>query len=351
MISPLRRSLPFPVAISLLVLQAAAIAQGMPGPAAEVQKLAPLIGNWEGTGEATFGPGAPPTKWSARGTYRWALGGHFVREDFELSFEGMGPMLFRSYMGWDAEGQRYVNAMASNGGEARLHTMTLLPDGTMLQVMLQVQEGVPYAERSLFQVDGDKLKHAVDLLMMAGRSTTVVDGFFTRGGKGFDGAMDAGAFLDKPPAALVARLARGKGSYAVDGEVVMAPGQPALKLHGTDVLHSVWGGGVVIVESTGGAEGMPGQYESIVLWGHDELRRCLVGVYVSSTGQVGAMDGRYLDDGKLIATSTGTMRGAPSVGRMVMEFDANGASTKAIGHSLLGASEPFVSFRATYAKK
>jgi hypothetical protein len=216
--------------------------QGPPAPAPELQKLAPLLGNWHGTGTANLA--ATPTKWSARGTYRWGLDGHFLQEDFELSFEGRpAPLVFRAWLGWDRENKRFVNALANSAGEVALHEMTLLPDGTMVMLMLQHEGGTPYAERSLFKVDGDKLVHSIDLLLPQGASKSVVDGFFERGGDGFDGAFDLAPFAQKADPMIV-RLGRCAGSYDLAGEVLMAPGAPLLKIHGVDTVRTTatWSG-------------------------------------------------------------------------------------------------------------
>ncbi len=333
------------------VLATLAVAQGgPPGPAAELQKLAPLVGNWGGTGTATFGPGAPPTKWEARGTYRWCLDGNFLQEDFEIVFAGQSaPMLFRTYLGWDRENQRYVAATANNSGDVRLHEVTVLPDGTLMQLMMQSEHGQPNAERSLLKVVGDTMTHSIDLLLMSGPSLSVVDGTFHRGGKGFDGAMEGAAFAGAAADPAIARLGRSAGIYQVHGEMIM-PGMPAMTIQGTDTARACWGGTVVHVHTDGSAEGMPGDYHGDVLWGHDAARHCLVGVFVSNMGEVSAMDG-YWRGSHLVCTSSGLMMGEPTVQRMVMDFDDQGATTKAVAHSIAGTAAPLQAFQATYKKQ
>jgi len=326
--------------------------QGPPAPAPELQKLAPLLGNWHGTGTANLAA-ATPTKWSARGTYRWCLDGHFLQEDFELSFEGRPvPLVFRAWLGWDRENRRYVNALANSSGEVALHPMTLQPDGTMVMLMLQAENGVPYAERSLFKVEGDKLVHSIDLLLPQGASKSVVDGFFTRGGDGFDGAFDGAPFAQHAdPMMMIGRLGRSAGTYDLAGEVLMAPGAPMLKIHGKDTVRTLWQGAVVHMHSDGGAEGTPGEYHSDLVWGFDSLRKSLRGVYVSNTGAVGVMDGEFADDGSFVATTAGRQQGKPMAQRMIMQFDAKGAIVRGSGHTLLGTAAPIESYRGTYTRQ
>lgn len=340
------------LAASALLLSPVVAQEGPPGPAPELQKFAPLIGNWAGSGDATFGPGAPPTKWDAHGTYRWCLDGHWVQEDFAITFAGMpAPMVLRSYLGWDRENQRYVYATAGNMGQVRLNEIALMPDGTMAQVTLQNQEGMPYAERSLFKVDGDKLLHSVDLLMPEGPSMTIVDGHFTRTDKSFDGRWDEKPFMGVTAAAPVQQLARCAGAYDLTGEFVMAPGAPAVRIKGTDTFRAVFGGTVLYGSTMGTAEGLPGEYHGEVFWGYDAPRKCLVAVYVSNMGEVMTMDAWFGKDGALLSTSHGTMQGEPMVQRMVMEMDADGRPLRTRSDSIVGSKPPFESFRATYTRK
>ncbi len=313
---------------SLVVSMPLALAQeGPPAPAPELQQLAPLIGNWAGGGTATFLPGAPPTKWQTRGSYRWCLDNHFVQEDFEITFEGSpAPMVIRGYPGWDREQQRYVNASVNNGGEVTLHEMNLLPDGTLLQFMQPNQEGVPHAQRSLFKVTGDTMTHSIDILMTTGPSLQIVDGKFTRTDKALDGRLDGKAFEGAAPGEAMGKFARMAGVYEVKGTMVMAPDQPPMAIKGQDTFRSVFGGTVAHGHTDGTAEGMPGEYHSEVFWGFDPQRHCVVSVYVSNMGEM-------------------------MVQRMIMEFDAKGGLLSAVSHSILGKAPPFESFRASYTRK
>lgn len=336
----------------VLLLGALAFAQeGMPTPAPELKKLAPLVGNWAGSGTMSEPSGAV-TKWTAVGTYGWCLDGHFLQEDMQISFAGMeAPLVMRGYVGWDRENKRYVSATVNNGGEARMQELHLLPDGTQLQMAVHDQQGVPYAQRSLLKLDGDTLTHTIDMLMANGASMTIVDGKFTRGDKAFGGAFDGPVWMGTKPHESITRLVRSAGAYDVQGQMVMMPGQPAARISGTDTFQPVFGGLVLHGRTEGEAEGMPGKYLGDVFWAHDARRDCLVGIYVSNMGEVMAMESRWSPDGKLVTTSSALFMGQPAVQRMVMEFDATGAAKAAHNHSIVGTEPPFESFRATYTRK
>lgn len=349
---PKHRPRPFVPFVLAFTLSPLVAQEGPPKPAPEVQKFAPMLGNWQGTGDATFGPGTPPVKWTAHGTYRWCLDGHWLQEDFRLTFEGApNPLVLRSYYGWDRESQRHVALLASNNGQVHLNEVVFLPDGTMLQITHMHQEGLPYSERSRFKVDGDKLTHSIDLLMPEGPSLTIVDGRFTRADKAFDGAWETKPFEDVAPTAAMVQFGKSAGEYRLAAEYVMVPGAPAVKITGTDTFRSVFGGTVMYGTSAGTAEGMPGQFRGDVFWAWDAAQKCLVAAYVGNMGEVAKMSGWFAKDGKLITTHGGTQGGEPMVSRMVMEMDADGRPTKVVAHTLLGDKGPFESYRATYTRK
>ncbi|MCK5942304.1 MAG: DUF1579 family protein [Planctomycetes bacterium] len=319
-------------------------------PAKELSRLKPLIGNWQGTGKMVE-PTGVETPWTARGTYRWVLNGHFVQEDFVIAMEGLPvPMVFRNYIGWDREHGRYVAATLSNEGSARLNETQFLPDGTMLTTQTHHMAGVPYNERARVKIDGDSMTMRIDLLMAEGDSIAVIDSVMKRGGDGFDGDWGVGPWMGAKPAAAIDQLARMAGTYETKGEMVMMPGTPAIGIHGSDTWQMVFGGMGMFGRTDGHAEGSPDAYVSFAMWGWDEHGDCMNAVYVDNMGQVGEMQARW-HEGKLISTMAGVQMGMPMTQRYIMEVDDAGVATRAIGHSVFGAMEPFLSFKATYTKK
>jgi hypothetical protein len=324
-----------------------------PRPAAELEKLAPFVGNWEGSGEATFGPGQPPTKWKGHGTHRWSHDGHFLQEDFVLHFDGLPmPMVMRSYLGWDRERGRYAMIKVLNNGKLALHDLVILPDGGLYEMLIQHQGGVPYAERSVMRVDGGKLVHSIDLFLAEGGSTKVVDAVFARSEKPCVAPLDTPAFFGASVHDAMKKLARLNGTYVVQGTMTMAPGMPPMKIGGTDSFQTIFGGVAMIAHTDGEAEGMPGQYVSDGFFGYDDVRGCLVMGAVSNMGEIMLLEYRFAEgDRALIGTMAGSYMGAPTAMRYVMQLDEKGALQRGSGHTLSGTAAPFESFAATYAKK
>ncbi len=336
--------------LTLVVSPFAVAQEGPPGPAPELQRLAPALGNWAGSGTAHMGPS--PTKWRARGSYRWCLDGHFLQEDFEIVFEGRPvPMVFRAYFGWDREHGRYVNASVNNGGAAQLHEVQLLADGTLLQVRAPHPTGPPTAERVRTRVAGESMTMAIDLLMAEGASMQVLDGTLARTDEVFELDWDSKGLQGAVPAPELQLLARSAGTYDVKGSMVMVPGQPAIAITGTDSFRGVFGDTIFHGHTVGAAEGVPGEYRGEVFWSFDAVRKCLAGIYVSNAGEVMPMDAWWAADGQLVSTFAGTMGGQPMVQRMLLSFDEKGRAKSAVAHSMLGIGAPFESFRATYTAK
>lgn len=343
-----QRSLALPL---LLVFACAAAAQETPKPAAELQKYAPLIGSWQGSGTAQMGPGEP-SKWKARSTYAWALGDFFVQEDTVVTFAGMPkPLVMRVYYGWDAENRHHVAVGVDNDGTVDVHRVDFVGDGSMVQMVETFHEGQTFLERYTSKVDGDRITFAIDMMGATGPAVRGVEGSMQRTDQAAPTAMDAGAFT-ATPAAPIAQLGKTAGTYAVAATMVMMPGATAMKITGKDVVTCLFDGTIVHVHTTGTAEGMPEQYVGELFYGYDAKRDCLRAVYISNMGEAGDMTGRFTPDQKqFLLTSAQTYMGQPSVQRMLMELGADGAPTRAVGHTIVGTAPPYESWNATYTKK
>lgn len=338
--------------LSVALAATAAPAQdGVPAPAAELKVLAPLVGNWHGSGVLRE-PGDAETRWQAACSYRWVLDGHFLREDLRVEFVGVEDRLLAfAYLGWDRENRRFVRLGVTNTGLVQLHTLRAGADGTLTTLSLQRQHDQDYAERLSFSVKGDTLRHTVDLLLPEGASRTIVDGTFQRGGDAAEAGLDGAPFLGGTPHPDLARLVKAAGRYTTEGTFAMGPGQPNVKIAGTDDFRAGFGGLVLHGHTEGSAEGLPGHYVGEVFWAYDELRQCLVSHYLSNMGELMTMEGRWSQDGQLLATSHGLWNGEPMVQRMRMQFDAAGFAVGANSHSIVGTGAPYESFRASYRRQ
>tara|TARA_R110002072_G_scaffold67163_3_gene165026 strand:+ start:17924 stop:18973 length:1050 start_codon:yes stop_codon:yes gene_type:complete len=319
-------------------------------PAKELAKFEPLIGNWSGSGKM-MEPGGASTNWTAEGTYRWALNKHFVQEDFIIKFEGMdAPMTFRNYLGWDRENQRYVSAVASNQGTCRLNDMSILPDGTMMQMITHHMEGVPYIERACTKVTGDTASMKIEVMMSEGGSITMIDSAMKRSEKAFECDWGEDAWMGMEPNDHMKKLRVIRGQYQTKGEMVMAPETPAMKIAGSDSFMMIWDGTVMHGKTLGFAEGDPAPYESHAFWAWDEGRKCISAVFVDNMGQIGQMDVRWVED-KLVSTSSALQMGMPTTQRFILTLDRKGNLKSGISHTCMGTLDPFVSFTASYVKR
>jgi len=202
----------------------------------------------------------------------------------------------------------------------------------------------------VFAVKGDTLTHTVDLLLPQGPSLAMVAGSFRRGGEGFAGNFDSPAFNGATPHADLSRLTKSAGDYKTEGQMVMAPGSPPIKIGGVDRFRPVFGGVIFYGHTEGAAEGMPGKYVGEVFWAHDPRRRSLVAVYLSNMGEIMSMDGRWTTDGQLLSTSNGLYMGKVMVQRMLMQFGTDGAAKSANAHTIVDTAAPYESFQAKYER-
>lgn len=339
-------------AFSILLLSAALTAQAPAAPAPELKQLEPFVGNWRGAGEATFGPGAPTTKWKGHGTYRWALDGHWLQEDFVLEFEGLStPLVKHGFLGWDGDGKRYVKAGATSSGDVSLHELVRLDDGTFVEMSLRHRDGMPIVTRSRMKAAADSLEHDIAMWMADGPLLPVTTATFQRCDDACTVDLATPAFAGTAPHADMRRFARSAGEYATAGTVTAAPGVAPFQIHGTETFRAAFGDTVFVGVSRGKPDGAPDSYEGHVLWGRDAARGCILGVYVGNHGEVTTMDARWLANGKLATTSQVTQDGRTRVERFVMEFGADGAPRSAVSHELVDDLPPSETFRITYTRK
>jgi hypothetical protein len=318
------------------------------GPAPELKRLERLIGNYTGKGTAVMEPGKPPAEWTCQSSYAWTLGNHFVAIDTAVDFgSAMPPLAFRELLGWDGERKRYVAISVGNTGEGSLDEVTFPSDDTMVQIVSKKGEHGPSAERHETTFTKDGFQFRMTILGSTGAAIEGVTGSFTRVDKLKAHAVEATAAM-APLAAPVARMNKTAGTYEVSGEMIMMPGTPVMKITGTDVYRTIFGGAVLQTSTTGKSEGSPDAYaaENFTVWNAD--KQCFDSFGADNMGWVGTQELRFLDDGKLVATCNVCFMGQPMAQRMLIELDGAGKITKAKAMALCGASEPYCSFQGTY---
>jgi len=322
-------------------------AQDVPAPAAELAKLKPLAGHWQGSGTATMEPGQPPAKWTAAVKAEWVLGGHWLMSDTAVDFATGEKMRFLEYFGWDRENRHYVSVAVNNMGEVVLSRPHLLGDDTMVVMTSNLRQGTPEVERAVTKFGADAQSFTITFFGARGPAADGVTGKLERTTKAEPPPIESAAAL-MPVRPEMAKLARMTGRFDVAGEMTMMPGAPAIKIKGTDEVRTLFGGGVVQVATTGTAEGMSGTYQAHGYYAWDAEHDCYAMLMVSSMGEV--MNGacRFAGDDKLIQTFAGLHMGQAFVARTVMDLDESGKPVKAVNHSCAGTAEPMRDFIATY---
>jgi hypothetical protein len=122
------------IALAVIVLCAlltAALleAQAPPPPAAELQKLDFMTGQWTAEGTATFGPpGTPATKWSETSEATWMDGKYFLVMHSDTDLGPMGKSKEMAVFGYDSDNKAYTYTAFSSLGEAEKSTGTVNGD-------------------------------------------------------------------------------------------------------------------------------------------------------------------------------------------------------------------------------
>ncbi len=325
----------------------------MPSPAKQLDKLAPMIGNWRGEGTVVPAPGQPSTKWRATAVTRKVLGGHWLRTDESIEFQGQGDakmpdLAFRSFHGWDGENNRYVAHTISNMGTVE-SVEVFVDDNKVTSSGATVREGKPVLSywTTEFTADGSKL---------LGRESIAGSDFFTHvegtmkraGADATAKAIDA-AFTMGPPSdpAPMQRLAKAAGTYRLTGSMIMEPGQPSMQIGGTSTLQPIWGGSILELRVKGDPN-PGGDFEGWGAFAWDPRNNHYSALWVDSMGDASTSSGHWVDD-KLVFRNSRTYHGAPLVQRGVIELDADGKFESESWTALMGTAEAYAPFQATYA--
>ncbi len=339
------------LAFALSVLCPAALAQEPPAPASQLQKFQPLIGNWEASGTMRATPDAEEIAWTARESYRWVLGGHFVRLDSVVNLgEGMRHFALISFMGWDNENGGYVEFRASGRGEVAARDVHFPNDDTMLTAWTTMMEGQPMVGRSVVRMGDSTYTFEVH--------AAIGDGpFFTyfRGSAKKTSAVEEAQAVDAtmvmaPPIPEMAMFEKMAGEYEVKGSMIPASGMPETPITGNEVIRLIVGGRLMESHITGdGAPGMP-PYELFRYTAWNPVDKCYDSISVDNMGMSGKAQLRALDDRTMVATAAAVMYGQPTVNRTLLTLDAQGRCSAVVVHAIAGAGEPQQTFSATYRK-
>ncbi|MCZ6506575.1 MAG: DUF1579 family protein [Acidobacteria bacterium] len=340
--------------LSLLLCSAAAVTQDdMLKPATQLQKYASLVGTWEGSGTVIDAPSAPANEWTAKSTYQWVLGGHFLRQDMSVDFDEQGTLLFRNFYGWDRETQSYMLFETSNMGTAEAIELHWPAEDTMVHTSTGVEGGQLSVKRWISKIRGNTLTfscqqalgesdfflHARGEMKQTSKTVSMVK------------LVDA-AFMPEIiiAAEKIKPLSGMIGSYKMKGWMI-EPGQPKTDISGIQIVKLLFGGTLIELEMKGDPmPNMPARESwGCIAW--DDHKQSYTSFRLSNDGEIVIDECRIVTDNKLIMTTARLHQGQPIAGHSVMELGANGQITKLYAEGILAAGEPQRIFEAVYTKQ
>jgi hypothetical protein len=149
---------PSPAAAASQPAPAAAPTPAPPKPAAELQKLAFLVGDWiheETIHPGPMGPGGPG---KGRSKAQWILGDHHLYVNYVSRNAATGTVEARGMLGWDPHNKVYRMDWYDNMGVAAHYVGDFTPDGKLVLTAEYAIQGKPVKEVfSIQRQDGGKL--------------------------------------------------------------------------------------------------------------------------------------------------------------------------------------------------
>jgi hypothetical protein len=325
--------------IALLTAAAPAIASASlraqlvtPQPARQLAAFAPLVGTWKGSGVMRQDPARPGARWSSHTSYRWVLGGHFLREDARVEIDGApAAVQFTAFYGYDRETRRLMSYTVDSLGALEAVEVHWVDDNTMVTASGRVEAGIPAINRWVTRLQGTRMSLTGHTAVGAGDFFARVEGTATRTSKDAEPVHLA---EDGPVPATAGTTARMQpleslcGDYGFTGWTVPAPGQARVAIRGAESVRPVFGGAILRFRQREEAtRERPGrrERESYLAW--DGQDACYRMVTLTDAGTVEVAACRAAGASKLILTSARTQGGQPAVARGVVELDDEGAMT------------------------
>lgn len=339
--------------LSLVILTPALVAQemGAPPPAKELAKLQPLVGEWEGSGKVQAEPGADMTPWTAKSTYEWGFGKHWLMEHTKISMDGMPALEFHSATGWDREGKRFIAIMGSNMGSVHQQEIDFVGDDKMLSVSSMIEGGKRIVETGVTLIGKDGFTFKAHRSVDGGEPQLFLEGSFKRT-QGLKLTPTDASFPMPTKIPELQRLSGMQGNYKVTGKMIPAPGMGTVPISGKQSVMLVSGGTLMIFKVDG--DPLPGtefRYQSMGALTWDKKRNCYRFGFVSNMGEGGVIDGFYDEKTRrIVFTRAGTMMGKPYVVREVMQLDDSGSIKSSATDAMHGSAKPSRDFEAKFEK-
>ena len=323
------------------------------GPAKELKKLECFVGTWEGSGTATMAPGAPEGPWTSKSSYRWVLGGHFLREDTRVDLPGgMGHLGFINYMGWDRENKKYMSFMVGNDGMVQTSAPHWTSDSTIVQVNQTIEGGQLMTDRWITHIENGEYDfeghRAIDdgepFVFLAGAAKRI-----SKEASSIDLGDEVAMMTDT---SKMRRFAGICGMYAVKGWMIPAPGQPKMDISGTDKAELILGGSILKWHTVGDPhpEVQGPDYEGVGYLGWDANAKRYRQFSLSNMGEAHVADCWWMDEG-LVMTGSSMQAGQPMLGRTLLQLDDGGVLARVTSDMISGATAPARVFEASYKKR
>lgn len=339
----------------------------MPHPAPQLDKFKVMIGNWEGTGTAVT-PGGSTTPWTSKSTWKWILNGYFLQEDLRVDFQEGGmpfTMVMRSFYGWDAQAKRYVAYEINNYGELNVEDqVNWVNDSTLVLASAKTKNGQPELKRTVMVFENseqtsvnpgsvDTCKFRMQTALGADDFAITVEGTLKRTDQPYaisDAELNA-PFMPMPVSPAMQKIHRISGEYTMQGEWIMMPGSPAMKISGTETIRPIFGGQMLLMHVIGDpAEGSPYVYEHIGFLSYNAESDCYRQVHLSNMGESSCCQLRWLGDNKLVSVISMLQYGQPVAARSLLELSETGAIQKVSMDSLTSGYKVERAFIGNYKK-
>lgn len=331
------------LALALGLWLGGTVAAQMGGPAEELKRYEPMLGNWEGSGGGNSAPGVP-MKWTSKSTMKKILGGHFIQDDTQIEVEGFGTLVMRTVYGWDAARKRHFALNVSNLGSPSEGTIFWAGDKRIVQShTTKGYEGV-VSERWITDIEADKIRFVGTKSVDGGKPFIHVEGSITRGGEGFD-ADKAKAEAAMPATPHMKRMKVFAGMWKSTGHWNDPESGAATEMTGESTMQPAFGGHVLYghgtMEMNMGEAPMTVASRSYGYWSDKHQAYRWVGM--NSMGMYHGSSGYEAGAHRTVWMSSGIFMGKPMVGRLVIEED--GDSLHMIEHGIGPKGEPQVSWK------
>jgi hypothetical protein len=106
---------------------------------------------------------------------------------------------------------------------------------------------------------------------------------------------------------------------------------------------------VLLSETKGTAEGMPGTYEAFAFRVWNARAGCYEQLHLSNMAEIGSGEFRLLGEDAAVVTRSGLRQGQPFVARSILELE-KGRPVRVETTTALGTSAALVDFRGSYAR-